>query len=81
MVQLHYSESVMWYIAQTYLPTYQNQNVVHQAKTMCMYTIDEQEISQILGFQKLSSSGVKVFELGTILPNLTKLEGFLHQNH
>ena len=42
--------------APAYLPTYQNQNVGHKAKMMCMYTIDEQEISQILGFQRLSSS-------------------------
>ena len=39
-----------------YLPTYQNQNVGHQAKTICMYTIDKQEISEIIGFQRLSSS-------------------------
>ena len=40
----------------SYLSTYQNQNVGHQVKTMCMYTIDEQDVSKILGFQRLSSS-------------------------
>ena len=45
----------------TYLPTYQNQNVGHQAETMCMYTIDEQEISKIVDFQRLSSTREELY--------------------